>query len=80
MSHVLRTLAGMDENTSLLSVDGVGAFDLISRKSIIEGLLDMANGDKLLPFVRLFYGFSFQDELGTVKVVPQGEGENKATC
>ena len=38
----------------------------------------MPNGDKLLPFVRLFYGspstFLWEDELGTVNFVPQGEG------
>ena len=78
VSHVLQTLLEMDENTTLLSVDGVGAFDLISRKAMMEGLLDMPNGDKLLPFVRLFYGspstFLWEDEMGTVNFVPQGEG------
>ena len=38
----------------------------------------MPNGDKLLPFVRLFCGspstFLWEDELGTVNFVPQGEG------
>ena len=62
----------------LLSVDGVGAFDLISRKAMMEGLLDIPNGDKLLPVVSLFYGspstFLWEDEMGTVNFVPQGEG------
>ena len=31
VSHVLQTVVEMDENTTLLSVDGVGTFDLISR-------------------------------------------------
>ena len=78
MSHVLRTLAETDDNTTLLSVDGASAFDLISRKSMIKGLLDVPNGDKLLPFVRLLCGssstFLWEDELGTVNFVPQGEG------
>ena len=43
VGHVLDTLAEMDENAALLSVDGVGAFDLISRKSTMEGLLDVPN-------------------------------------
>ena len=49
MSHVLQTLSEMDENTTLLSVDGVGAFDLISGKAMMEGLLDIPNLDKLIP-------------------------------
>ena len=71
VSHVLQTLLEMDENTTLLSVDGVGAFDLISRKAMMEGLLDMRNGDKLLLFVRLFCGspstFLWENEMGTVR-------------
>ena len=33
----------------------VGAFDLISRKSMLAGLLQMESGNKMLPFVRLFH-------------------------
>ena len=32
VSHVLQTLTDLDEHATILSVDGVGAFDLISRK------------------------------------------------
>ena len=77
MSHVLRTLLEIDANTTLLSVDDVGAFDLISRKAMMEGLLDMPNGGKLLPFVRHFHGspsFLWEDEMVTVNFVPQGKG------
>ena len=49
VSHVLQTLSELDENTTLLSVDGVGAFDLISGKAMMEGLLDIPNLDKLIP-------------------------------
>ena len=69
VSHVVQTLLEIDENTTLLSVDGVGAFDLISRKAMIEGLLDMPNGDQFLLFVRLCGSpsiFSWEDEMGTV--------------
>ena len=56
VSHTLRTLAEMDEATTILSVDGVGAFDLISRSAMKQGLVDMPDGVKVLPFVRMFYG------------------------
>ena len=44
VSHTLRTLAEMDEATTILSVDGVGAFDLISRSTMMQGLVDMPDG------------------------------------
>ena len=78
VSHTLRTLAEMDEATTILSVDGVGAFDLISRSAMMQGLVDMPDGVKVLPFVRMFYGtpskFLWEDELGVVNHIPQGEG------
>ena len=78
VSHTLRTLAEMDEATTILSVDGVGAFDLISRSAMMQGLVDMPDGVNFLPFVRMFYGtpskFLWEDELGVVNHIPQGEG------
>ena len=68
----------LDESTTILSVDGVGAFDLVSRKAMLEGLLNMEGGDSLLPFARQFYGspstFLWEDEMGIVNHVQQGEG------
>ena len=43
-----------------------------------EGVADMVDGDKLVPFMRLFYGspstFLWEDDEGTVHHVRQGEG------
>ena len=50
VSHMLQTLTDLDLRATILSVDGVGAFDLISRNSMMEGLLHMEGGDQLLPF------------------------------
>ena len=41
VSHTLRTLSEMDEATTIPSVDGVGAFDLISRNAMLRGLVEM---------------------------------------
>ena len=41
---------------SMLSVDGTGAFDLISRESMMQRLLEVERGGTGLPFVRQFYG------------------------
>ena len=53
VSHI-RSLTDLDPRTTILSVDGVGAFDLISRNSMMEWLFHMEGGEKLLPFVRMF--------------------------
>ena len=81
LAHTLRTLSELNEATSILSVDGVGAFDLISRSAMMQGLVDMPDGIKVLPFVRMFHGtpsqFLWEDELGTVNHIPQGEGSEQ---
>ena len=56
VAHVLQTLTDLDPNATILPIDGVGAFDLVSRNAMMEGLLRMEGGDRILPFVRLFYG------------------------
>ena len=50
-------LTDLDANATLLSVDGIGAFDLISRSAMLQGLLEVeGGGGSVLPFVRLFTG------------------------
>ena len=48
VAHVIQFLTDLDQQATVLSVDGVGAFDLISRAEIIQG--DGAEkGDPLMP-------------------------------
>ena len=54
--HIVQSLTDVDSNGTVVSIDGVGACDLISRNSMLRGLLRMENGDQILPFVRCFYG------------------------
>ena len=56
IAHILQVLTELDENATVVSVDGIGAFDLISRNSMMRGLRHMVDGEKILPFVRAFYG------------------------
>ena len=78
VAHVLQTLTDLDEDATIVSIDGIGAYDLISRKSMLDGLSAMENGEKLLPFVRSFYGapstYLWEDEVGTAHEVRHGEG------
>ena len=61
-----------------ISINGIGAFDLVSRESMFGGLLLVEGGDGALPFVRQLYGtpstYIWQEDNGTVHDVPQGEG------
>ena len=76
IAHVLQTLT--DTDATVLSIDGIGAFDLVSREAMLRGLLSVEGGDTVLPFVRQFYGtpstYLWQDDEGTVHDVQQGEG------
>ena len=55
VSHVLQTLLEMDEKRHSVVRGRCGSFLTSSLgRRVMEGLLDMPNGDKLLPFVRLF--------------------------
>ena len=74
----MQSLTDVDSNATVVSIDGVGAYDLISRNSMLRGLLRMENGDQILPFVRCFYGrpsmYLWEDKLGETHQIPQGEG------
>ena len=78
VSHVLQTLVESDAHTTIVSIDGIGAFDLVSRNAMLRGLQEMDQGDRVLPFVRRFYGQPssniWEDEVGEVQDIPQGEG------
>ena len=79
VGHILQTLTDMDEKLTILSIDGIGAFDHVSRNSMLRG----PDGDgccqrRPSPFVRQFYGqpsaYVWDDEMGDTQVIPQGEG------
>ena len=56
VAHIVQALTDQNANATVVTVDGVGAYDLISRSALLEGLLRMENGDQILPFARCFYG------------------------
>ena len=39
VAHILQTLTDLDPEATVMSIDGVGAYDLISRNATFEGLL-----------------------------------------
>ena len=78
VTHALQAHTSLDENATVVSIDGVGAFDLISRNAMVSGLMAMENGDRLWPFIREFYGrpssYLWEDDRGVTHDIPQGEG------
>ena len=77
VAHAVQALTDLNPEATVVSIDGIGAFDLISRNAMLEGLLQMENGDQVLPFVRNFHGRPstlWEDEMGTVHEITQGEG------
>ena len=56
VTHILQSLTDQYERASIVSIDEVGAYDFISGNVLLEGLATVPKGDKLLPFVRHFYG------------------------
>ena len=79
VAHVLlQALTESDPHTTVLSIDGISAFDMISRRAMLEALQQLPGGEQVLPFVRLFYGrqttYLWDDDLGVVHQIPQAEG------
>ena len=78
VAYILQELTDLDPDATVVSVDGIGAYDLISRNSMMAGLRRMVDGEQILPFVRAFYGqpstFLWEDDTGEVHTIPQGEG------
>ena len=69
----------LDPRATVLSVDGIGAFDLIARAAMLDGLLTVDGGDSVLPFVLQFYSepsqYLWEDDTGDTHLIHQGEGE-----
>ena len=78
VSHVVQVLCEANPHTTIISVDGVSAYDTISREAMMHGLLGMEGGENFLPFVRQFYGrvsqYLWDDVEGVTHTISQGEG------
>ena len=46
----------------MLAIDGVGAYDTFSRRAMFQGLADMPDGDKLIPFYDSPSSFWWEDD------------------
>ena len=80
--NAAQALTDAAPEATVLSIDGIGAFDLISRAAMLTALKAAPGCDRALPFVRQFYGrpssYIWEDG-GTTHEIRQGEGVNRET-
>ena len=76
--HLIRAMVDADADATVVSIDGIGAYDHVHRAAIFRALADNPSLRALLPFVRLWYGrtshYAWRDQDGTQHVIEQGEG------
>ena len=73
-----KLLTDMDDDAVVSSLDGVGAYDHVSRARFLEELASSPELESILPFVRLWYSrpstYTWRDDDGRVHVIRQAEG------
>ena len=78
VAHALQGLTETDPEATVLSIDGISAFDLVSRAAMLRGLSGVIGGERAIPFVRMFYGepsvYLWEDDHGVVHNIHQAEG------
>ena len=76
--HALTTATEHNHNSTILSIDGIGAYDNISRNSMLQGLCNTPEANRCLPYVRLWYTteseYVWHDAQGQPHTIHQGEG------
>jgi len=76
--HYIQYLTDRFPDQVVMSVDGIGAFDHISRARIFEQLMARPSLRDLVPFVRMWYStqsrFVWVYEAGTTHHILQGDG------
>ena len=83
VGHAVRVATEADAEATVLSIDGIGAYDHVHRSAMLNKLLEIPGLRGLLPFVRATYGqptcYKWKDLDGVQHDVHQHEGVNKGT-
>ena len=76
IGHALQMLTESNPNSTITSVDGISAYDTMSRGAMLSGFAEV--DPSVLPFVRQFYGscsrYVWEDDSGVTHTIIQGEG------
>ena len=74
---MLKLITERDATATVVSIDGVGAFDHVSRGAMLGNLMQLTRACSALPFVCLFYGqpsvYLWSDMHGNTHEIHQGE-------
>ena len=78
VGHAVRAATNMDPEMTVLSIDGVGAYDRVYRSAMLSKLLEVPALRPLLPFVRTVYArpstYLWTDDQGERHEIRQSEG------
>ena len=78
VGHVVRALTDENPMVTVLSIDGVGAYDHVYRSAMMKKLYSVPSLRGLLPFVRATYAdptqYVWEDEAGVQHRILQAEG------
>ena len=78
VGQTTRAATDADPTLTLLSVDGVGAYDNITLESMLSGVAGLQGASSILPFVMLSYGdvstYNWRMSDGTMVEIEQAEG------
>ena len=85
VGHLIWASTDTDPRLTVLSVDGIGAYDHVLRSAMLGRLLQTPAARAILPFVRLSQGspssYTWVDGEGQQRTVTQGEGgEHGPSC
>ena len=78
VAHAIQSLTDLNSQATVLTIDGISAYDSISRAAMLDGLSNVNGGDAVLPFVLQFHAqpseYHWMDDYGRNHVIHQGEG------
>ena len=78
VGHAVRAMTDAHSTSTVLSIDGIGAYDHVFRSAMLSKLHSEPRLHGLLPFVRAMYSdpsqYSWRDAAGTQHVILQCEG------
>ena len=76
--HSITTAVQHNQALTILSIDGVGAYDTISRRSMLTALCTVPGANRCSSFVNMFYSepstYVWHDQHGNPHTITQAEG------
>ena len=78
LAHSITAATEQNPTNTVLSIDGIGAYDNISRSSMLNALQEVPAANRCLPFVSMFYTqpstYVWHDQEGNPHDITQAEG------